>query len=343
MKQISRAKPAARRSTLRTFGIIGGVAAIMAGLFACQSGYTGKMETLTIAMVPTEINALLYIAEAQNFFASNGLQVTLKEDYDSGATATAAMLNGEAEVASAAEFPIVRQVFNKKDIINFGTIARYENTFIVWRADSGIKTIEDLKGKKIGVTLQTISAFYLGRTLDLNGVNIQQVTLVDVKAAEAEKALADGEVEAVVTWEPWVSQINQHMAQEVKTSALQSSQNAYWNLVSTTDWTNNHSDTIERLINSLAQAENYIAIHQEEAKAIVGNRMNFDDAYLEIIWGRYQFLLSLDQSLIIAMEDEARWMINNNLTKETQVPNFLDYIYVDGLEAIRPEAVNIIR
>jgi NitT/TauT family transport system substrate-binding protein len=71
--------------------------------------------------------------------------------------------------------------------------------------------------------------------------------------------------------------------------------------------------------------------------------MNFDDAYLEIIWQRYQFSLSLDQSFITAMEDEARWMIKNNLTKEKNVPNFLDYIHEDALKAVKPEAVNIIR
>jgi NitT/TauT family transport system substrate-binding protein len=304
---------------------------------------TGAMESLTIALVPTEINALLYIAEAQDHFAANGLQVTLKEDYESGAAAATAMLNGEAEIASAAEFPIVRQVFNGKDIINFGTIARYENTYMIWRTDSGIEAVEDLKGKKIGVTLQTISAFYLGRTLDLNGMNIHQVTIVDVKAADAEKALVNNEVDAVVTWEPWVNQINERMGMEVTTTAVQSSQYAYWNLVATTDWIKGHPDAIKRLIVSLAQAEDYVASHRAEAKEIVGKRMNFDDAYLEMIWKRYQFSLSLDQSLILAMEDEARWMIVNDLTTETEVPDFLDYIYADGLEAIKPEAVNIIR
>jgi len=301
------------------------------------------MESLTIALVPTEINALLYIAEAQNFFAANGLQVTLTEEYDSGATAAAAMLNGEADIAAAAEFPIVRQIFNKKDIISLGTIARYENTYMIWRTNSGIGTIKDLEGKKIGVTLQTISAFYLGRSLQLNGMDIQQVTLVDVRAAEAEKALVNGEVNAVVTWEPWVSQINQRMGNEVITVPLQSNQYAYWNLVSTTAWVNEHPGALEQLIKSLIQAEDYIADHPDEAKAIVGKQMNFDEAYLEILWERYQFSLSLDQSLIIAMEDEARWMIKNNLTSETEVPNFLDYIYVGGLEAVKPDAVNIIQ
>jgi NitT/TauT family transport system substrate-binding protein len=314
------------------------------GLSACSSGSDSeKQETLTVAMVPTELNALFYVAEAQKLFAANGLQATLKEDYDSGASAAAGMLNGEADIALAAEFPIVRQVFNKKDITSFGTIAKYENTYIIWRTDSGIKTFQDLKGKKVGVTLKTISEFYLGRTLDLNGINIQQVILVDTRAPDSEKAIAGREVDAVVTWEPWVNQINQRMGKEVVTRALQSGQYAYWNLVSTSGWINNHPNMIKRLIKSLIQAESYLASHQSEAKAIVRKRMNFDDAYLEIIWQHYQFSLSLDQSLILAMEDEARWMIKNNLTTEKDVPNFLDHIYEDGLKAVKPQAVSIIR
>jgi len=43
------------------------------------------------------------------------------------------------------------------------------------------------------------------------------------------------------------------------------------------------------------------------------------------------------------MEDEARWTIFNNLTTSTQVPNFLNYIYTDGLKAIEPDSVNIIQ
>jgi len=314
------------------------------GLSACSSGSdSGRLETLTVAMVPTELNVLLYVAEAQKLFAANGLQVTLKEDYDSGASAAAGMLNGEAEIALAAEFPIVRQVFNKKNITSFGTIAKYENTYMIWRSDSGIKTAQDLKGKKVGVTLKTISEFYLGRTLDLNGMNIQQVTLIDTRAPDSEKAIASREVEAVATWEPWVAQINQHMGKKVITMPLQSGQYAYWNLVSTSGWINNHPNVIKRLIKSLAQAESYITSHQSEAKSIVRKRMKFEDAYLEIIWQRYQFSLSLDQSLILAMEDEARWMIKSNLTTEKNVPNFLDYIYEDGLRAVKPEGVNIIR
>ena len=61
--------------------------------------------------------------------------------------------------------------------------------------------------------------------------------------------------------------------------------------------------------------------------------MNLDAAYMETVWSQNQYSLSLDQSLIVAMEDEARWMISNGLTTEKQVPDFLNYIYEDGLKS----------
>jgi len=42
-------------------------------------------------------------------------------------------------------------------------------------------------------------------------------------------------------------------------------------------------------------------------------------------------------------EDEAQWMIKNNLTTEKCITDFVNYIYVDGLKAVKPEAVSIIR
>jgi hypothetical protein len=64
---------------------------------------------------------------------------------------------------------------------------------------------------------------------------------------------------------------------------------------------------------------------------------------MAVVWPDSQFSLSLDQSFITAMEDEARWMIANNLTAEKQVPNFNDYVNEDALKALKPESVNIIR
>ncbi len=301
------------------------------------------METLTIAIPRNEINTLLYIAEAQDFFVSNGLQVTLKENYDSGASATAGMLNGEAEISAATEFLMAWQILDKTSLATFACIDNYETTYVMWRTDSGLKTIQNLKGKRIGVPLQTIGEFHLGRSLELNGINLSQVTLVNVRATDSEEALVNKEVDAVVTWEPFVTSIKQHLAEDIFALPIQSGQLAYWNLVSSPEWIKSHAEIIKRLVKSLIEAEDYMSIHESEAKNTLQTRMNWSDIQILSIWSQNQFGLSLDQSMITAMEDEARWMIANNLTTEEQVPDFDNYIYEDALKAVKPEAVNIIR
>jgi NitT/TauT family transport system substrate-binding protein len=42
------------------------------------------------------------------------------------------------------------------------------------------------------------------------------------------------------------------------------------------------------------------------------------------------------------MEAEAQWMIRNNLTPKREMPNYLDMIYLKGLEAVKPGAVGTI-
>ena len=82
--------------------------------------------------------------------------------------------------------------------------------------------------------------------------------------------------------------------------------------------------------------------HPSEAKAILQKRYHYSDEYISRVWPEQQFSLSLDQSLITAMEDESRWMIANKMTNATNIPDLRNYIYKDGLEAIRPGSVNII-
>ena len=62
---------------------------------------------------------------------------------------------------------------------------------------------------------------------------------------------------------------------------------------------------------------------------------------IKILDGDFQFRLSLDQPILVSLEDEARWAIRNKLTDVTKVPNYLDYIYTDALKAVKPGAVTI--
>jgi NitT/TauT family transport system substrate-binding protein len=222
-------------------------------------------------------------------------------------------------------------------------INKFENTYIIGRKDKGVRDIADLKGKRIGVARQASPEFYLGRFLDLRGMSIRQVTLINVAPVQSVNALASGSVDAVAVFQPHADTIKQRLGDGVVAWPAQSGQLGYFNMISTMTWAVSHPEVITRLLEALMEAENYVVRHPDQAKAIVRKRLQYDDSYFDAVWPEHRFSLSLDQGLILAMEDEARWMINNNLTNEKQVPNYVDYIYIDGLKAVKPGGVNIIR
>lgn len=307
-----------------------------------QKDYTGKMESINIGTVPTAASALIYIAQDQHFFAANGLNVSIK-DYNTGAATTEALLKGEMDIAWVAEFPFIKKAFAKEEISIITVVGRFNEQYLFGRKDREINTIADLKGKKIGLPRNTIAEFYLGRFLELHGMTAQDVTVVDVPAQESVDAIVSGRVDGVIVWEPYSSKIRMQLADRVVALPVQNNQPGYGVVAGRSNWIVDRPEVINRFLKSLAQAEDYLIRNPAQAKAIVRKQLNYDDIFTEIIWSENQFSLSLDQSLILAMEDEARWMIKNNLTTEKAVPNFLDYIYMDGLKAIKPESVNIIR
>jgi NitT/TauT family transport system substrate-binding protein len=312
------------------------------GLWSCSQGdYSGKMENITIGAPPLEQNALIYIAGDQRLFARNGLNIAIK-DYDSGVTAVNGMLKGEVGIAETAEFPFVRAVFQKEQICLIACNDKFENDYIVGRKDRRINKVSDLKGKRIGVSLKTINEFYLGRFLGLNGINMQEVALVDIKPAQFVSAISAGDVDAIIAWQPYISRIQKEVNGVVVWPA-QGAQAVYGVLVCSRGWLTPHTDAVKRFLKSLAEAEDYLVHHPEEAKAIVRKRLNYDDSYMARIWPQHRFSLSLDQTLVVAMKDEAQWMININLTSEKTMPDFMNNIHLDVLKAVKPEAVSIIR
>ncbi|MBM2830951.1 MAG: PBPb protein [Dehalococcoidia bacterium] len=332
-----------KRILVITLAILAGLSSGFGSSSCSPRGYSGDAEPVTIGMESTAVNSLIYIAENQRYFEANGLQITIKDNYPSGAAAVEGMMKGEVDIATAAELAIVRRAFAKERILTLTSIDMFMHMKLIVRKDRGIQNIQDLKGKRVGVPTKSAADFMLGRFLYLQGINANQITIVDVQAPQAVEALINGEVDAVVAWQPNVIAIQDKLGDKVSVWDVQSGQPIYCAVVTADDWVKNHPGVVERFLKSLAQAEDYLIRNPNQARAIIQKRLGYDDRYIETIWPAHQFSLRLNESLIAAMEDQARWMIKNNLTTEKQVPNFLDYIHEDGLKAIKPGAVNIIR
>src|SRR6185437_5967461 len=73
---------------------------------------------------------------------------------------------------------------------------------IVARKSSGIKTIADLRGKRIGTPLNTSSAYYLAKVLGRAKLKESDVTIVALAVPDMAGAIRRHAVDAVSGWEP---------------------------------------------------------------------------------------------------------------------------------------------
>ena len=104
----------------------------------------------------------------------------------------------------------------------------------------------------------------------------------------------------------------------------------------------NNTEAYKKVLRSIDRAITFMNKNKRESMEILTRQLKTDDKFLETTWDGYVFDLFLDNSLLTGMEDQARWAIKNKLTDKTKVPNYLGYVYLDALKAIKPEAVTII-
>jgi NitT/TauT family transport system substrate-binding protein len=310
-----------------------------------QNLFLGKTENVSFGTFlgsSEPYAALVYVAQDQHFFAQNGVNLTIT-DYSSATNALNSALNGKVNLAISSEYAfIATNVLNPGNLNIISTIDKAQSVSIVCRKDRGIENIADLDGKKIGLTFQIAPQFYLARFLELNNIKLSDVSQVNIPTTQYVSAIVNGTVDAVVVSDSSISQIQQQLTNHTVVWSVQGSQLLNLVVSARNDWIAQHPSLVAHFLKSLAQAEDYAVNHPAGAQAIVQKQLNLTSSVMAQKWFSHQFSLSLDRSLVATMEDETRWMITNNLTNQTIIPDFLDYIYVQGLYSVKPGSVNII-
>lgn len=300
------------------------------------------VEKITLGAYSGDTTTLVWIAENQGYFLDNGLEVIIKE-YEAGKLATDALINGDVDIATAAEFVLVSESFNHDELRVLGSIATARVNELIARQDHGIQSPLDLKGKKIGATLGSAGEFFLGRFLLFNHISFQDVTVVDLNPSEIVDSIKKGNIDAALTWDPNIYQIKKQLGENGINWPGQSGQDMYFILIAKDTWIENNSSAIIKFLKAIAQAEEFVKENEEAAQLIIEDHFDLEPEYCEYIWPKHSFVLTFPQALLIAMEDEARWRIENNLTEQTTIPNYLNFFYFDGIEGVKPEAISVIR
>jgi len=301
------------------------------------------LERVSIGISATSLlPALIHIADNERFFEEEGLDVEI-EGYPTGKAALAATLNGEVDMGTVADIPIVFSSFKRDDFAVWVTILdSAQHTKVLARKDRNINMPKDLLGKTIATSLETTSHFAMVTFFALNKMDMDQVEIVDMKPLEMVDAIVKGEVDAICGWEPNVTMAAERLGENALLLPSKVGYMATFSLVSRDGFIVDNPESIRRVIRALNNAEEFAEKNREESIDILASRLETDREDIDKLWDGYRFRLSLSQSLLVTLEDEAKWAIRSNFTNKTEIPNFLDYFYMDALEEVEPESISII-
>ena len=145
-----------------------------------------------------------YVARDKGFFQEEGVDIDLVIMEDTPAKMGALQAGQIDLVASTAdEFPIYMPP---------GKILRYILAVDNSKGGDGIialkdiKSVNDLKGRKVAFETGSVSQFFFNAVLKEAGLSESDVEVVNMTATDSGVAFVAGQVDAAVTWEPALSQ-----------------------------------------------------------------------------------------------------------------------------------------
>ena len=316
---------------------------LMTGCTSNDGRQAEKQVDITLAAEMSLLPATVWIAESKGYFKKHKVNLTIRE-FDSGRNALETMLaDADIDIATVAQTPIVFNSFKKEPYVIFATMAySLDDIKVLARKDHNILSPKDLKGKNVGATMRSTGHYFLEGFLTHYGYTLDDINLKDVNAAQLKDKLISGELDAITSWEPHIYNAEKAMGEDVLNKFISPTpfrKDFYF--TSKKSYAQAHGDRLEQFLHALVDAETYIRNNPVDAKYIVAKKLGVDTSIIDRIWDSFVFELSLEQSILVSLEDEAIWAMKLS-DEKLEAPNYLDYIDIRPLSKIKPYGVNII-
>ncbi len=191
------------RSTLSGIAAITSLllAVVCVGSLLWRGVGQARSEPLRVAINPWPGYEFATLAREKGFFAEEGVDVRLLELSSLG-DCRRTFERGQAD----GFFGTVTEVLESREQstrqAQISMVVDFSDGADVVLAGPGIDGVSVLAGKKVGIENGSLNAFVLSRALEQSGLAWEDVEVVHLASIDMPKALASGEVAAVVTYPP---------------------------------------------------------------------------------------------------------------------------------------------
>ncbi len=300
-------------------------------------------ETLSIALPQAPHAGLIQLASAQGFFEARGMSVKVLPQTH-GKAALAELLRGGADLAAAADVPIVIEVLKGAPLSIVTTVASASNELAVLaRRDRQLITPADLQGRRVGVSLGTSGEYFLWAFMVRHRLAPQSLVLVDLPPSSLVDALRDGSVDAIAAWQPVRNDAERALGNLVGTFTAPDAYAQNYAIVGTSEFLARRGDALRRMMLALLDAERFVQASPAAAKQLLAAGLKLSPEALAPAWQDLDLAVDQQQDQLITLEDVASWAMARGYAPAQRMPNFLAHLSIDALQAVSPERVTVVR
>lgn len=302
-----------------------------------------KAETLTLAVADVPYSAPVLVAEAEGYFAAEGLSLNIKH-YPVGRICLAQLLAGKAHFATVADTPITLAAFTRKDfnILATTTVSGRENQ-IVARTDRGIQAAADLAGKRLGVIQGTSGHYFADTFLLFHGVKLDSITEKPLDPRDPVEALVRGDVDAAALFGTHVADAVNRLGAKGQVLPGPAFFSVTFNIVSRRASEGVSDDDALKFLRAVQRANVLLRREPDRARAIVARALRVSERDLLKTWDGFEFRLQLSQSLVTGLEAQARWAVRRGMAPPGELPDYLELMRTEPVKKVYARSVHIIK
>ena len=220
------------------------------------------------------------------------------------------IMSGDVDVATNAETQLLRQSVDDPDLRVIFTVA--ESFYrIVARRSAGIRTIADLKGKRITTPRNTSAHYFLNRMLATAKLTEADVMIVAINpSTDMSVALKDRRVDAVAMWEPESEKAIMAAGDDAIVLQDRSVYRELFNLNTSAKVLADPGKrrTIVELLRSLITGSERLRSNPKEFWPHISSKINFTPELIARSWPELRFAGSMVPDLLDVMTEEERWV-----------------------------------
>lgn len=260
-----------------------------------MSGSGNDDGTVTIGYLPSDHDAALFIAEAEDLYKDKGIETKLVQ-FNNGGDLMTAMASGEVDVGYVGITPVLSSI-EKGVPVKVVSGVQTEGSGLVVSSESGISQASDLKGKSIATPGEaSIQYMLLAYYLNENGMSTDDLNISAMKVAPMNDALNSNKIDGMLTYEPYVTIATENGNTKFIDSGDILEGHPCCVVAASDSFIKNHPDQLKDLLDAHVNATEFIKNNTKQAASELPKDIVSDVAVEEKALGGINFISGLNDT-----------------------------------------------